>query len=103
MRIKHVIGIAFTCMVFIFSCQAQSSTESHAGKNKQEQKIKPRHLTKAEFLSKVANYEKTPDSTWARSLALSIFTLHGAVLAESWLRYWRRLPENMPGKSMSIK
>ncbi len=61
MRIKHVIGIAFTCMVFIFSCQAQSSTESHAGKNKQEQKIKPRHLTKAEFLSKVANYEKTPD------------------------------------------
>ena len=39
MRIKHVIGIAFTCMVFIFSCQAQSSTESHAGKNKQEQKI----------------------------------------------------------------
>ena len=99
MRIKHVIGIAFTCMVFIFSCQAQSSTESHAGKNKQEQKIKPRHLTKAEFLSKVANYEKT----WARSLALSIFTLHGAVLAESWLRYWRRLPENMPGKSMSIK
>lgn len=38
MRIKHVIGIAFTCMVFIFSCQAQSSTESHAGKNKQEQK-----------------------------------------------------------------
>ena len=32
MRIKHVIGIAFTCMVFIFSCQAQSSTESHAGK-----------------------------------------------------------------------
>ncbi len=23
MRIKHVIGIAFTCMVFIFSCQAQ--------------------------------------------------------------------------------
>ena len=50
MRIKHVIGIAFTCMVFIFSCQAQSSTESHAGKNKQEQKIKPRHLTKAEFL-----------------------------------------------------
>ena len=41
MRIKHVIGIAFTCMVFIFSCQAQSSTESHAGKNKQEQKIKP--------------------------------------------------------------
>ena len=83
MRIKHVIGIAFTCMVFIFSCQAQSSTESHAGKNKQEQKIKPRHLTKAEFLSN--------------------FTLHGAVLAESWLRYWRRLPENMPGKSMSIK
>ena len=61
MRIKHVIGIVFTCMVFIFSCQAQSSTESHAGKNKQEQKIKPRHLTKAEFLSKVANYEKTPD------------------------------------------
>ena len=54
MRIKHVIGIAFTCMVFIFSCQAQSSTESHAGKNKQEQKIKPRHLTKAEFLSKVS-------------------------------------------------
>ena len=61
MRIKHVIGIAFTCMAFIFSCQAQSSTESHAGKNKQEQKIKPRYLTKAEFLSKVANYEKTPD------------------------------------------
>ena len=59
MRIKHVIGIVFTCMVFIFSCQAQSSTESHAGKNKQEQKIKPRHLTKAEFLSKVANY-----ATW---------------------------------------
>ena len=52
MRIKHVIGIAFTCMMFIFSCQAQSSTESHAGKNKQEQKIKPRHLTKAELGSK---------------------------------------------------
>ena len=33
MRIKHVIGIAFTCMVFIFSCQAQSSTESHKGEN----------------------------------------------------------------------
>ena len=99
MRIKHVIGIAFTCMVFIFSCQAQSSTESHAGKNKQEQKIKPRHLTKAEFISK----RPTSGSTWARSLALSIFTLHGAGLAESWLRYWRRLPENMPGKSMSIK
>ena len=61
MRIKHVIGIAFTCMVFIFSCQAQSSTESHAGKNKQEQKIKPRHLTKAEFLEKVYNFEKNPD------------------------------------------
>ena len=105
MRIKHVIGIAFTCMMFIFSCQAQSSTESHAGKNKQEQKIKPRHLTKAEFLSKVATMRKRPTSgsTWARSLALSIFTLHGAGLAESWLRYWRRLPENMPGKSMSIK
>ena len=102
MRIKHVIGIAFTCMVFIFSCQAQSSTESHAGKNKQEQKIKPRHLTKAEFLSKVANYEKTPDK-WETNRLLWISMLHGAVLAESWLRYWRRLPENMPGKSMSIK
>ena len=100
MRIKHVIGIAFTCMVFIFSCQAQSSTESHAEKNKQEQKIKPRHLTKAEFLSKWRTMRKRPTSgsTWARSLALSIFTLHGAGLAESWLRYWRRLPENMPGK-----
>lgn len=105
MRIKHVIGIVFTCMVFIFSCQAQSSTESHAGKNKQEQKIKPRHLTKAEFLSKVANYEKTPDK-WeylGSKPCIIDFTLHGAGLAESWLRYWRRLPENMPGKSMSIK
>ena len=55
MRIKHVIGIAFTCMVFIFSCQAQSSTETNAGKTKQEQKIQPRHLTKAEFLTKLSN------------------------------------------------
>ena len=78
MRIKHVIGIAFTCMVFIFSCQAQSSTESHAGKNKQEQKIKPRHLTKAEFLSKVANYEKTPDKlktafTFSGTLSFTLY------------------------------
>lgn len=105
MRIKHVIGIAFTCMVFIFSCQAQSSTESHAGKNKQEQKIKPRHLTKAEFLSKVANYEKTPDKWEYLGSKPCIIDFYATWCgpAESWLRYWRRLPENMPGKSMSIK
>ena len=52
MRIKHVIGIAFTCMTLGGALGLA---------RKDEQKIKPRHLTKAEFLSKVANYEKTPD------------------------------------------
>ena len=47
--------------MFIFAANAQTPPGNQAEKNKQEKKNNPRHLTKAEFLSKVANYEKTPD------------------------------------------
>ncbi len=61
MKTKYITGIAFICALFIFSCQAKNPAEENRSKPAQEQRVKPRQLTKAEFLSKVANFEKTPD------------------------------------------
>lgn len=60
MKIKPIIGL-IACTLFIFSSQAQSENKENKSKAAQEQRVKPRHLTKAEFLSKVVNFEKTPD------------------------------------------
>lgn len=60
MKIKPIIGL-IACTLFLFSSQAQNENKENKSKAAQEQRVKPRHLTKAEFLSKVANFEKTPD------------------------------------------
>lgn len=61
MKIKYVIGIALVGVSFIFSCQAKEHGKGNEPSPAQEQRVKPRHLTKAEFLSRVVNFEKTPD------------------------------------------
>lgn len=60
MKIKYILGIALTCLPFLFPGQAKEQPAQQE-KNTQVQPVKPRQLTKAEFLSKVVNFEKTPD------------------------------------------
>lgn len=60
MNVKYMLGIAVACLPFLFSCQAKEQP-SRQEKTTQTQSAKPRQITKAEFLSKVANFEKTPD------------------------------------------
>lgn len=60
MKAKYILGIAIACLPFLFSTQAKEQPAKQE-KSTQVQKVKPRHLTKAEFLSRVVNFEKTPD------------------------------------------
>ena len=60
MNVKHLLGIALACLPFFFACQAKEQP-AQPEKSVKVQTVKPRHLTKAEFLAKVANFEKTPD------------------------------------------
>lgn len=60
MNVKHLLGITLACLPFFFACQAKEQP-AQPEKSAKVQTVKPRHLTKAEFLAKVANFEKTPD------------------------------------------
>lgn len=60
MKVKYILGIALACLPALFACQAKEQP-ARQEKSEQTQTVKPRQLTKAEFLSKVVNFEKTPD------------------------------------------
>lgn len=58
------------------------------------------HLTKADFLTRVANYEANPNE-WkflGERPALIDFMPPGVVRARCWLRYWMSWPMNMPDR-----
>ena len=61
MNAKYIVGIVLTGLLFTVPMQAQKQTTPAEKTEALTQSVKPRHLTKAEFLSKVANFEKTPD------------------------------------------
>lgn len=61
MNTKYIIGIVLAGLLFTAPVQAQKQTAPAEKTETRAQSVKPRHLTKAEFLSKVANFEKTPD------------------------------------------
>lgn len=61
MNTKYIIGIVLAGLLFTVPMQAQKQTAPAEKTEALTQSVKPRHLTKAEFLSKVANFEKTPD------------------------------------------
>ncbi|OUN68875.1 thioredoxin [Barnesiella sp. An55] len=60
MKAKYILGIAIACLPLFFTSQAKEQPAKQE-KSTQVQKVKSRQLTKAEFLSRVANFEKTPD------------------------------------------
>ena len=49
MNVKHLLGIALACLPFFFACQAKEQP-AQPEKSVKVQTVKPRHLTKAEFL-----------------------------------------------------
>lgn len=61
MNAKYIVGIVLAGLLFTVPMQAQKQTAPAEKTEALTQSVKPRHLTKAEFLSKVANFEKTPD------------------------------------------
>ncbi|MDH6304893.1 thioredoxin [Parabacteroides sp. PH5-13] len=62
---KMVFILTLLVGVSAISCSGQSNTDKQSKKiaetEKKETKMKTIHLTKADFLSKVANYETTPN------------------------------------------
>ncbi len=63
---RKIIGATFILIIIAFSACAGKSKENNNEKNKitkETKKMGTIHLTKAEFLSKVANYEANP-SEW---------------------------------------
>ena len=91
MNVKHLLGITLACLPFFFACQAKEQP-AQPEKSAKVQTVKPRHLTKAEFLAKVANFEKTPDR-WeflgARPCIVDVYATC-ADPAASWPPYSRR-------------
>ncbi len=57
-KLMYTLAIAGLCF---FSCTAQSDSNKKNDKVKTENKMKTIHLTKADFLKKVANYETDPE------------------------------------------
>lgn len=64
-KFKYKILIIIFSVIFVSSCSnANEENSKNKSKNtKTEKKMKVEHLTKAEFLTKVANYEKD-NQTW---------------------------------------
>lgn len=63
-KMKTIITTVLFCILLITSCNAKTTKEEPASETKKtESKAKIIHLTKAEFLKRVANYEADP-SQW---------------------------------------
>lgn len=57
---KQLTLLAIALLLSISSCSAQTSADNKSNNNKTEKKMGTIHLTKAEFLTRVANYEANP-------------------------------------------
>lgn len=63
-KMKTIITTVLFCVLLITSCNAKTTKEEPASETKNtESKLKTIHLTKAEFLKRVTNYEADP-SQW---------------------------------------
>lgn len=58
---RMLLASALLVFVVLGACSGNNS-ENKSANNKNEKVMKPIHLTKSEFLAKVANYEKSPEN-----------------------------------------
>ena len=104
MKKSILIPFLFMGLLAFASCKGTSENKSTTATDT-VQAEKPQsgtiHLTRAEFLKKIADYENH-SKEWKYRL-LSTSTPTGAVPAKWWPRYLKNYPKSMPERFISIK
>lgn len=100
-----LIKSTITALSLLFTVTACAGNKESKNQNMKGENMEIVHLTKAEFLKKVYNYEANPnDWKYEGDKPLSsISMLHGAALARHWLLYWKSWRKNMPERFIFIK
>ena len=108
MKKSILIPFLFMGLLAFASCKGTSENKSTTATDT-VQAEKPQsgtiHLTRAEFLKKIADYENHSKEwkIWVTNRLLSTSTPTGAVPAKWWPRYLKNYPKSMPERFISIK